>query len=770
MKISFFCLALAGILSSYSAILANNKASQQDTIKTFSIDEVVVIASSKETNKLSTLPGSASILTPNRIASLQVSSIKDISAYIPNLYMPDYGAKLTSAIYIRGVGTRSSGQSIGLYVDNAPYLDKSSFDFELIDIQRIEVLRGPQGTLYGRNAMGGIINIYTLSPLDYQGIKASLSYGNYGRMSVKSSIYTKFNANAGLSAGIYYDRSDGFFTNAYNNKKMDQAESVGGNLKFHWRLSPSLTASYTGSYEYTDEGAFPYGLYDVNTKKTAQVNINDQSAYRRHLLNNNLTFTYRNNAFLLTSVSGYQWIGDDMKMDQDFSEKSIFILNQLQNQHAFTEEISIKCINEHNYQWSFGAYGFYNKLHTKGPVEFKKEGIKTVLQPVFDNLKVQYPQMPTLTISNETLYIPGNFKTPSYGVAAYHQSSINNLFIKGLSITLGIRLDYEKQDFQYNSEAKMNLNMQMSPAMPPTDISNSYAASIIDETLSQEFWQILPKFSLKYECTPRTFTYLSVAKGYKAGGHNVQMSADIMQNQLQYDVMNEFRQRLTGMEIVPPKPIKDVISYKPETSWNYEAGLRSELLKDRLHAELTFFYTDVSDLQITKFVASGSGRYLSNAGKAKSTGAELSLHARLTDDFTPYLNYGYTQATFLNYNNERADFKGKYIPYIPHNTASIGIQYNKPLTYGRFINQITADIQCNGVGRIYWNEQNNLSQPFYTLINAQVGIRKGIVSVNLLAQNLTNTDFSAFYFESFGNPFMQKGKPLQFGMKISISQ
>ena len=123
------------------------------------MDEVVITSSTKETNDLRLLPGSVSLLSPQDINARQIDALKDISVYIPNLYMPDYGARLTSAIYIRGIGARSSGQSIGLYVDNIPYLDKSAFDFEFNDIQRIEGFRGPHGTLYGRNAVGGIIHV-----------------------------------------------------------------------------------------------------------------------------------------------------------------------------------------------------------------------------------------------------------------------------------------------------------------------------------------------------------------------------------------------------------------------------------------------------------------------------------------------------------------------------------------------------------------------------------------------------------------------------------
>ena len=770
MKNLFMLMSIVGILSVPCITSAEEKISPQDTIKTFNIDEVVVTSSSKETNKLRYLPGSVSILTPQQIASRQISSIKDISSFVPNLYMPDYGAKLTSAIYIRGIGARSSGQSIGLYVDNVPYIDKSIFDFELADIQRIEILRGPQGTLYGRNAMGGIINIHTLSPLDYQGVKTSLSYGNYGQLNAKISGYTKLSENIGLSVGAYYDHSDGFFTNAYNNKKVDKENTVGGNLKLHWKMTPNLTASYSASYENTDQGAFPYGFYNRETGKTAQVNINDESSYKRSMLSNNLSLSYKNDKILFTSVTGYQYLDDDMRMDQDFTDSLIFTLNQTQKQHAFTEELTIKSNTNNNYQWSFGAYGFYNKLNTSGPVEFKEDGIRTIFQErIFDKIKEENPRGPTITVTDNSLYVPGDFKTPSYGAALYHQSTYNNLFTDGLSITAGVRLDYEKQKLEYNSEAKMHLSMQMPPMMPnPTDISDRYPTSVVNENLSQNFWQVLPKISLKYECTPRTFTYLSIAKGYKTGGHNIQMSADIMQSLMQYDVLNAFRQMMPNMDIEEPLPVKDVISYKPETSWNYEVGMRSELLKNKLYGELTFFYMDIKDVQLTKFVTSGSGRYLSNAGKAKSYGAELSLRAILTDEFTVDLNYGYTHATFSDYNNDREDFKGNYIPYTPQHTLSIGLQYNK-LLRNCWIDQVFASAQCSGTGDIYWTEANDISQPFYAIVNAQAGVRKGIVSINLWSRNLTDTDYSAFYFESRKNPFMQKGKPLQFGAKVSVA-
>ena len=94
--------------------------------------------------------------------------------------MPDYGSKLTSPVYIRGIGSRINSPSVGIYVDDVPYFEKAAFDFDFFDIDRVEVLRGPQGTLYGRNTMGGIINVFTKSPLTEKGSKIKLSAGNYG--------------------------------------------------------------------------------------------------------------------------------------------------------------------------------------------------------------------------------------------------------------------------------------------------------------------------------------------------------------------------------------------------------------------------------------------------------------------------------------------------------------------------------------------------------------------------------------------------------------
>ena len=131
----------------------------KDSLKVVDIEEVVVIGTPKENRKLRELPAATTVLSQKDMQANQVNSVKRLSGLIPNIFIPEYGSKLTTSIYIRGIGSRINTPAIGLYVDNIPYIDKSAFDFNYSDIERIDVLRGPQGTLYGRNTMGGLIKV-----------------------------------------------------------------------------------------------------------------------------------------------------------------------------------------------------------------------------------------------------------------------------------------------------------------------------------------------------------------------------------------------------------------------------------------------------------------------------------------------------------------------------------------------------------------------------------------------------------------------------------
>lgn len=751
-------------------------AGEVDTLRRVEAENVVVRNSTKETNKPWSTPSAISVISPFKINQRGIDNIKGLSGIVPNFFIPDYGSKMTTPVYLRGIGARSSGQSIGMYVDNIPYMDKSTFDFELMDIQRIEVLRGPQGTLYGRNAMGGIINIYTLSPFDYQGTKISVSAGNYGYIAGKVSTYQKFSEKVAFSAGLYYDQKGGYFKNEATQERQDNGWNIGGRLKLDWKITDRLTASIASSYDYTDQNAFPYGFYDANKDEIRKVNYNDRGTYLRNMSNNSLRLEYRTDKILLTSNTGYQWLRDDMWMDQDFTKNSIFTINQRQLQNSINQEIVVKSVDNRNYQWSVGAFGFYNALKTNSLVTFKQDGIKTILQPVFD--KMMPPSVPiSLLIKDNEIYNPGHFSTPTWGAAIFHQSTFNNLLTEGLSATIGIRLDYEKQYLNYNTDMGMSVeavNKYTHQSMGVMAISK-----MLDGGQQQSFLRALPKVSIKYECTPNIMTYATVSRGYKAGGYNIQMFSEIIQDSLRNSRPpmpgggGGGRPQSTARASQPETgqttevTLKDVISYKPESVWNYEIGSRGEFGEGVFEYDFALFYMDVKDLQLTQFVNGGSGRILTNAGHSTSYGVEVALNSSPIENLHLDASYGYTHSTFDDYNDGMVDYTGKFVPYVPQHTFTVGANYT--FVFNSWLEALTLGVNYNGIGKMYWTEANDIAQNYYGLLNARVGLRAGIAKLEFWANNILNQQYGAFYFESFGNSFIQKGRPFTFGATLSFT-
>lgn len=257
----------------------------KDTLKVIDVEEIVVIAAPKENRKLREQPTAVTMLSQQDMQANQVNSIKSLTALVPNIFIPDYGSKLTSAIYIRGIGSRINTPSVGLYVDNVPYIDKSAFDFNYADIERIDVLRGPQGTLYGRNTMGGLIKVHTKSPFSYQGTDLRLSAGTYDNYNASVTHYHRMSNQFAFSTGAFYEYGGGFFKNTYLNKKIDKSQAAGGRFRGIYLPSENMKLDLNVSYEYSDQGGYAYGAYDKHTGTYLKPAYNDPSSYYRNLLN-----------------------------------------------------------------------------------------------------------------------------------------------------------------------------------------------------------------------------------------------------------------------------------------------------------------------------------------------------------------------------------------------------------------------------------------------------------------------------------------------------
>ena len=791
-------LLTMAILASCHAMAEKTYSLPEDTTKVIDIEEVVVIASPKETSKLRQLPTSVSLISQKDMQANRITSLKSASSIVPNFFIPDYGSRLTSAMYIRGIGSRINTPAVGMYVDNIPFLDKSAFDFNFYDIERIDILRGPQGTLYGRNTMGGLVKVHTRSPFSYQGTDVKLSYGTKNNhRSASLTHYHRISERFAFSAGGYYEGADGFFTNTHLNKKVDEMQAGGGRIRAIWFASDNWKFDFNVNYDYTDEGGYPYyytGKLAGEEDRADLLNriaYNRESSYRRSLLNTGLNIEHQAENFIFNAVTGFQHLNDRMHMDQDFSPMDTYTIEQKQRINSITEEITFKSKPGKAWQWTTGVFGFYQNMNTNGPVIFYKDGIdflNTTINGYFPDLSQMGMNM-SLGIKDESLSIPSTMKTPSWNTAIFHQSTFH---AGNWELSAGLRLEYENMQMDYNSSTSTNFDYSLSSRMMPIELKDLKADYQTVGKLKNDYIQLLPKVAVKYNFNSKNNFYASISKGHRSGGYNVQMFSDIVQNGLQNSIKTTIKngvgEKLNGFaQMGMPSSVIGMINgmmeqylttseiniaesttYKPEYSWNYEVGSHLQLFNGKLQADFAAFYMDTRNQQIAKFAETGLGRITVNAGESESYGVEANLVASLNKNLQLNASYGYTKATFVKYDaGKEEDYSGNYVPFVPRHTMNIGGSYAF-LFNNSWAQSLTLGANVTGAGKIYWTEANNASQDFYTSLNGYISLKTKAVQIDLWGRNLTNNDYTTFYFETMGRGYEQRCKPLQVGVDVRL--
>lgn len=694
---------------------------------------------------------SGSVFGLRQIENQRIESPKDLSLATPNFYQPDYGSKMTSSLYVRGLGARIDQPSMALYIDNIPVLNKNAYDFDFYDIRKIEVLRGPQGTLYGRNSVGGVINVFTLSPLGYEGTRFAASYANENTFDVSLAAYKKITEKVTMSISLNHRQSDGFFTNEFDGQKADNFISDGARMRYIHLINQNLTADYILSFNSIKQNGFAYAKYDLQDDKILPINHNDPCLYDRLFITNSLTFRYQNPNVIAESTTSFQYLNDRMTLDQDFLPQSYFTITQKQNEKAITQEFIVKSNKQHaRWQWISGVFGFYKSLKMSAPVTFKQTGIDSLILANANKYISQYIGG-EISFRDDNFIIHSDFHLPNFGLSAYHQSSYS---VKNWIFTAGLRFDFEYINIDYKNFSKIFVDYTQWQNIREINTQ-------MDSTASVQFAELLPKFSAMYRFGKNNI-YFSLARGYKTGGFNTQIFSDILQSKMQADLMRQFG-------VYPDENLSSTIAdvpYKPEFSWNYEIGTTFNLLNNNLIVNIVLFYIDCTNQQLTVFPPGKStGRKMSNAGQTRSFGVEFSAkYAVKKANFI--VNYGYTNAKFLKFNDGNTDYAGNFVSYAPQNTISLIGEYNflidKP-----FLEKIVLQANWQGAGKIFWNEDNTISQPFYGLLGAQISLVQRRARISFWGKNLTNTDYNTFYFKSIGNSFIQKGKPLQIGISVN---
>lgn len=580
-------------------LLQSPNLSAAKELSTPMLEEVVITAQRRE-ESLQQAPLAVSVFSKEALKTGQVSDIGDIQNWVPNLTL-HVGDASNAVVYIRGVGQIDSlsfaDPGIGIYLDDV-YLGRAQGSFlDVYDIERIEVLRGPQGTLYGRNTIGGAVKYISVKPTGSFTSDIEATVGNYNRQELKATISGPLIHKQLLGKiSVASISHDGYSENSVENlngSKMDGDRDAllwRGFLQYQASDNVQIDLSLDGSTEKPEASRTParetavFGVPANSDPFKIEANFNDLN--EMVVFGSALTISWSiSNNLHLKSISAFRSLDYETHLDLDATAMSVFGIFVDQDQEQFSQEFQLSFDNGGVFSWLAGLYHFREHDVTEsgifGPL------IELITNSENDQLNKSYAV---------------------FGQAYYS-------FHPKLKLTAGLRSTKENKRFKRSQE------IYVPTPFPPTLGEGTVITSVDTE---DDWSNLSPRLALEYQLSEGVMTYASASRGFKSGGFD-------------------------GRSSVPAQ----ALPYEPENLWSYEAGIKSELLQQRLRLNALLFYNDYEDLQLSDFGSdpeTGAFQPLfSNAGKASMKGVELEVSALATDFLTINASLGYLDGQYDEY-------------------------------------------------------------------------------------------------------------------------
>jgi iron complex outermembrane receptor protein len=710
----------AACLVAPSLAAAQQAASPPASTETSSSVEEVVVTADRRVENLQTVPITAEVTTGSQLSQLGVTDTQELSDFIPGLNVSR--ANVGAVPYLRGVGaitaTVGNEAAIATYIDDVyrPAAGASNYAFN--DVSRVEVLNGPQGTLFGRNAAGGVINVITRDPTETPVLDAEVGYGNYA--TVTSSVYVggpiAQNLVADFSA-YYENQADGWGTNFYNGSKAYTSKAASFHNKWIWTPTPDDKVTLVTYYdrEYNQEGAASNvipgtinaagygaapGFYNVNTNFDGYDDTIDYGV--------DLKYQHDFGKFNLTSITSGQEADWRSIIENDSSPANFQEARVDAHETTYQEELRIASDASSKIQWIGGLYGF---LDRSNPDPFTQYGTG-----LHRPQNVQY----TYSVQDTTSY------------AVFGQVTLPILDANHL--VLGARYS---EDYRHIDGA--TYYYPTATATAPTSIANADSAGTYSGA---------PTFrvSFDHEFSSDFMAYASWNRGFKSGNYN------------------------TNTPTAPPT--------LPETLDAFEVGAKTEFFDDKVQVDTSAFYYLMHNLQVQQQLSTGTLQ--TNAGAARYRGVDLAVVAKPINNFSITWSAEYLDAKYTEYNNAQFNTPnpaGGYTSYVA-NAAGYDLPYADPFTSSlsaRYVidepvGQIALFSEAAYHSGFHFDTQGLVRQPRYGVLNASITfitISKRW-DVSLWGDNLTNAHYYSQEQISATGETYSPAAPLTFGVKFRV--
>ena len=704
------------------------------------LDDVVVTAQ-KRSQALEDVPIAITVVDRDTLEKERGRTLFDMQQLAPNFQLVKAGF---NSITIRGVG--GGGRSIGfdtragMYLDGV-YLGQSpALNMPLFDIEQVEILRGPQGHLFGRNTVSGAVNVTTATPSPFFDAKLRAVYGNNDAFEGYGSVTGPISESVLGKIAASYETRDGYTRNVFNGDDLDNLDRFSTRGELSFLVSDKLTIDVYGDYSDSEEDtiigepitAFFDSPLPGGVLPDRHVDFNTTPFINAELYGGSVKVTYAmDSGDTLTAISGYRNTKQQRQNDTDYRAADIIRINFNDKFEQFSQELRIASSNEGRLRYVLGVFYLNEQADSDRRVTIGQDMSTIVALPAGS----PFPFAPVGLAFGVTAgsVVPAIANIETENVAGF--GSLDFDITSRLTLNLGARYTHETKDIVFN------LDGSRSGAFRIGSLDN-----FRDDRTDNKF---TPTAGFTFAINNDVNVYAKYARGFKSGGWNT-------------DFLN-VGQIATGFD------------FDTETVDSYEAGLKGLVLDRRLRFDLAAFYNEFSDFQQFQFVALGSGTtvlQLRNAAKVESQGIEGSISLQVNENLRLGANAGYVDATFDKFPDggpSGQDLSGNELPS-PDTTAALTIDYGVPVVAlgGRIDFFGEYSYRSN-----YFSGATN--DPLYerigsrNLVNARLGYSNdaGDFGVSLWGRNVFKEKFiDNRGRDFFGNQFVTRGEPRSYGIEL----
>src|SRR5690554_2109227 len=726
-----------GLLSGVFLMPAIAEEADTTTQRTVSLEEVIVTAQKREQDMQDT-PISIQAFNAEAMQKQNINDINDAAQYMPNVSVVEsQGGSTGATIGIRGSIAMnpqiSLEPTVGVYVDGVFIAKNVGGLFDVAELERIEVLRGPQGTLYGKNTIGGAVNLVTRKPGEEFGGTVKVKAGNYNYTDAFVSVDTgKFGDVASFNIAVSKRDRDGFYKNtaAASNpgvaKRFKELDSTSARIAGLFDVSDELSLYYT--FDMNEKDNTPtFGQYDpfipgtvgkTNDSRRSQGGLDgtyyDKSQSQGHAFHVTWDMT---DILTFKSITAYREM--KFKDSTDFDGQSggyaplptppLYQTTGIMQFHAARKA------SAEQYSQEFQIIGSTDSVDFVAGLYYFNEN--TDAENPFDIGFSGFPQQ-----------IDNAYGINSESVALFGQADW--AVTDGLILTAGIRFNYEEKEAY----------------MQRTDNTSFFGGASMNSTAGKlhakdDWTNVSPMAAISYMWDNGINTYFKVSQGWKAGGFNGESGADVANGLTAEDVFKQ--------------------SYKPEKVTSYELGMKARWWDNRIQTNVALFHDRLDDLQVPKFLGAYTAMY--NAGKAVRQGVEVDLIMQITHGLSANINYGYLHSSYKTYKQGGIERKDAVrFPFSPKHTGSVGLQYIADLSAG----ELQMRIDYSGTSNFFVNEDRATGTAEasrvrgHGIVNARVALaempvgKNQTLEVGLWGKNLGNTEYrlNGIPVSDVGNP------------------